>query len=152
MTHTVKNIAPGPRGFRDVASGYVELDPGAIATDVTFAPGELESARETGYFEISGGDALAPVELPEKRDDLDALALSLGIDLATIVGTGANGNVVKSDVVAAIEAKRAEGAGGGDALDGMSDDELRAAVAAITGSEVPADADRSALLALARGV
>lgn len=45
--------------------------------------------------------------MPTSRADLDALAIAEGVDLAAIVGTGANGRVVSDDVTAAILANRA---------------------------------------------
>ena len=44
--------------------------------------------------------------LPETKAELEKLAVSEGIDLEKIAGTGANGNVLKDDVIAAIKAKR----------------------------------------------
>lgn len=46
-------------------------------------------------------------DMPSTRAELDKLATSEGVDLAAIVGTGANGRVVNDDVAAAILAKRA---------------------------------------------
>lgn len=53
--------------------------------------------------------APATVEIPENLEDmtkadLTALATKLGIEIDQIEGTGANGNVLKEDIKAAIEA------------------------------------------------
>lgn len=56
-----------------------------------------EAARAAGALE----------GLPTVRAELDALAVAEGVDLAAIVGTGANGRVVNDDVTAAILANRA---------------------------------------------
>lgn len=163
--YTVRNIAPGVRGFHDHNDGYLEIEPGSSATGVVFTVGEFESALATKAFEITAGDA------PASDDDgqadggakaledmttaeLQAVMQAEGIAEADVKGTAANGNVKNSDRVTAIRAKRAgEGSTppAGDTLDGMSDDDLRATVKALTGDEPAADADRDTLLKLARG-
>ena len=163
-TFTVRNIAPGVRGFHDHNDGYLEIEPGALATGVVFAVAEFESALATKAFEITAGDAPASDEEPDQGGakaledmttaELQAVMQAEGIAEADVNGTGANGNVKNSDRVAAIQAKRA-GAGStppaGDTLDAMSDDDLRETVKALTGEEPAADLDRAALLKLARG-
>ena len=39
------------------------------------------------------------------REELDEYAAQIGVDIEAIEGTGANGNVVKADVIRAIEAQ-----------------------------------------------
>lgn len=174
-TFTVRNIAPGVRGFHDHKDGYLELEPGKSASEVVFTEAEFESALATKAFEITAGDAPAADEepdqggsdadgLPETKAELEKLATAEGIDPTAIQGTGANGNVVKADIAAAIQAARAAKAAGGtnptdaannaqpgDTLDKMSDADLRDTVKALTGEEPAADLDRAALLKLARG-
>lgn len=163
--YTVRNIAQGVRGFHDHNDGYLELDPGKVATEVVFSEAEYESAKRTGSFELEHDrDAASDDKGDEQGKALDdmttaelqAVMLAEGVDEAAISGTGAQGKVKNSDRVAAIEAKRKAPATppavtGGDTLDTMGDADLRATVAALTGSEPPADADRDTLLRLARG-
>jgi hypothetical protein len=159
--YTVRNIAPGVRGFHDHNDGYLELDAGKTASEVVFSEGEYESAKRTGAFELEhDGDAASDDKGDDQGKALDDMTTAElqaeGVDEAAISGTGAQGKVKNSDRVAAIEAKRAApatppAAPSGDTLDAMGDDDLRATVAALTGSEPPADADRDTLLRLARG-
>lgn len=76
--------------------GAVEMEP---VPDLTAVPVDLDSVDEA---EVDTDSSLEDMT----RDELDALAVSLGIDLDEIEGTGAGGNVVKSDVIAAIEVAR----------------------------------------------
>lgn len=153
-TVEITNTDRGPRGVNS-ADGLVMLDPGETkAVDLSAA----ELADLPGYFVAGGAPAAdAPATDPDdptaaldamKIADLRALAAERGISLPE-TGTGEGGRVLKADIVAAIVAGPVEPQG--DALDGMTDEELRATVQALTGEEAPADADRGALLALARG-
>lgn len=154
-TVEITNTDKGPRGVNTV-DGLVMLDPGETRPlDVPTA--ELDDLPEY----LSAGDRPAP-EAPagEQGDglddkttkELDKIVADEGVTVPE-TGTGANGRVVKADIVAAIRAKRSAPPAGeqGDGLAGMTDDELRATVQALTGAEAPADAGRDALLALARG-
>lgn len=146
----ITNTDNGPRGIR-TADGLVTLAPGETQTlDVTAD----EAADLPGYFSTGKtvpagpeGDGLDGLKVAE----LDKIIADEGVTVPE-TGTGANGRVVAADKVAAIRAKRAAPPAGpeGDTLDGMTDEELRATVQALTGEEAPADADRAALLALAR--
>ncbi len=167
--HNVTNVAKAVRGFYDGASAYHELEPGATAEGVPFNEPALASLKSTGEFSLDGATA-EPADtgaaaddnsdadgLPETKADLEKLAVAEGIVLADITGTGNRGSVLKADIVKAIEdgraAKAAAPAGGteADPLDDMDDATLRETVKVLTGEDAPADADRDALLALARG-
>lgn len=152
---TVRNTSPGFRGL-NTETGYVELPAGGSA-EVELSAAERKSAEKAGYFEF-GGSAPADDEGGDKaladmtKAELEATATAEGVDIS-----GAKNNAER---VAAIETARAAAGGGGgippitppaDELDKMSDDDLRNTVQAITGKPAPADADRNALLKLARG-
>ena len=152
----VTNTAKGMRGLHTL-SGLVMLDPNETRDDLQISAAELASAKSTGYFEFDGkaattddGDADSNLD-DNSVAELEKIATDEGVDVSAITGTGANGRVLKADIVAAIEAKRAGGARAGDELDGMSDDDLRATVQAVTGAEPAGDATREQLLGLARG-
>ncbi len=155
---TIKNTARGLRGV-NTDGGLVYIEPGATET-LEVSGANLKGARGRSYFEF-GDSATADSDDEGSEPTGDGLDdMSVG-DLDKIIaaenvtvpetGSGQNGNVVKVDKVAAIRAAREGKANGTDALDGMSDDDLRATVQALTGTEPPADADRAALLDLARG-
>lgn len=165
VTINVRNTAKGLRGINlpNGRVGYVE--PGTESGPVDVTEAEAASIAAKSYFEVVGGTA--PAKAGEPVDDLDTdvgslktIAANEGVDLAALEGkgSGANGNVVKADIQKAIRDKR-EGktptptppAGGATDLDAMDDETLRTTVQAITGQEPPADADREALLKLARG-
>ena len=70
---------------------------------------------DMGLLRLESEEAAGPapepaaVEIPENLDemtkaDLTAIATKLGIEIESIEGTGANGNVLKDDIRAAIEA------------------------------------------------
>lgn len=159
MKHTVRNIAPGPRGINAV-SGYVEIAPGQSITDLELTEAEFESAKGTGHFEFGKGTKGAPApttkpaentgDLPKNVMQLRKIARDEQIDL----GDASSVADIQAAIVAGRAAKAAAAAGGGgqaDALDAMDDDALRDTVAVITGKPAPADADRATLLTLARG-
>lgn len=147
----ITNTDRGPRGVHTV-DGLVMIDPGK--TESLDIP-EHELADLPAHFAIGDYTALDAPQgdgLDDKTTkELAAIVAAEGVTLPE-TGTGANGRVVKVDVITAIRAKRATppAAPQGDALDGMTDEELRATVQALTGTEPAADADRAALLALAR--
>lgn len=157
-THTVRNTQKAVRGFYDGDTKYHELAPGASVEGVPMTKAAYDNVKSTGYFEFDGEAPTDEAEggnadadgLPETKAELEALATAEGIDLSTIAGTGANGNVLKADIVAAIEAKRAGGQPSDD-LDEMSDADLLDTVKVLTGQDAPAGATREQLLALARG-
>jgi hypothetical protein len=157
MSVSIKNTARGMRGVNTVG-GLVYLNPNETRDDLDVADAELAAMRnDTPYFEINGKAPAAPAAADSLDDmsvaDLTKLAADEGVTLPE-KGTGANDRVVKADIVKAItDARVAAGAGTGepDELDAMDDDTLRATVQALTGEAAPADADRTALLALARG-
>lgn len=159
----VRNTQRGIRGLNTV-NGYRDLAPGEMVESVELTEAEHRNAETTGYFEFgdSGGGGRGDPDKPkaDDADDLDttmdgleAIAKAEAIDLSGIAGTGTNGRVLKSDVQAAIRAAREAKANPAkaDDLDNMDDATLRVTVQAITGKEPPADADRAALLKLARG-
>lgn len=170
--HTVKNNARAPRGLYDGKGRYREFEPGEVIADVPMTAAArkplgkhflFDKAAETVDEETEAADNSDADGLPETKKELEKLAKAEGIDVDAIQGTGANGGVVKADIVKAIEAKRAADAtaqaggipetnpGPNDDLDNMSDADLRATVKVLTGEDAPEDADRTALLALARG-
>ncbi len=152
------NTDKGPRGIHTV-DGLVMLEPGETRSlDIA----EAELVDLPGYFAIttpSLSDMCAAIVKATDPDDptaeldamtipqLKALAAERGVPLPE-TGSGDGGRVLKADIVAALAKGPAEPQG--DALDNMSDEELRATVQALTGAEAPADADRAALLAIAR--
>lgn len=158
--YTVRNSAQGPRGLHTVA-GYVELAPGQTLENVEIDDGEHKSAESTGYFEFGAkakaaakADAVAAAgnttgdDLPNNMPKLKGIAKAEGVDLT--------GTTSVADIKSAIAAHRTAKASDASAqhtddLDAMSDDDLRNTVQAITAQPAPADADRTALLALARG-
>lgn len=154
---TITNTAPGIRGIALAGGGIRNLEPGATDT-VTVDDAEADDLPE--YFTLAGSESAGEDDAEAVKEktvaELKAEAAEKGIDLDALTGTGGNGRVVKADIEKAIadhDAKAAAGAGAGagDAIDAMSDDELRATVKALTGADAPADADRAALVALARG-
>lgn len=151
-TVTLSNTARGPRGAH-VAGEIVMLDPGKSAV-VGMSEDEITNARETDGLTVDVGGAQAapaddgPADLSRLSiDELTALAAERGVALPT-TGSGANGRVLKSDIVAAIEAGPADA---DDGLADMSDEELRSTVETLTGSAPAVDASRAALIALVRG-
>ena len=158
--YTLTNTTAGPRGVHQDDGSYVELEPKQTRT-VDLTDAEYASAKSTGYF-VFGAAAAKEVaastptatggdELPSNVMKLKKIARDEGID--------AGEAHTVAELQAAITAGRAAKAGGGtgnitppDDLDTLPDDVLRTTVQAITGKEPPADADRDALLKLARGV
>lgn len=152
---TVTNTAKGIRGLYDV-DGLVNLAPGE-SRSLEMTEAEIKSAKITGNFDF-GAKSAEPSE--PQGDGLDSKKVSeldeIIADEKVVVpetGSGANDNVIAADKIAAIRAHRAAPPAPpqGDGLDSMGDDELRATVKTLTGQDAPADADRPALLALARG-
>lgn len=147
-TYTVTNTAKAPRGLHAV-SGFVSLEPGQTLP-VDLSDGEYASAKSTGYFTFDGGTE------PKTVDDLDTTVAELK-KIAEAEGIDLHHNATKAAIQDAIRAGRmtaatsAPSTSGGVDLDAMDEATLRATVAAVTGSEPPADADRAALIALARG-
>jgi len=152
-TAEITNTDKGPRGLHTV-DGLVMLEPGETRSI------DLPEAEILGLADHFAIGDYTPTEGSNRDPDdptagldamtipaLKALAAERGVQLPE-TGTGDGGRVLKADIVAAIAAGPVEPQG--DALDHMSDDELRATVQALTGAEAPADADRAALLALAR--
>lgn len=73
----------------------------------------MQQQRDAERTEASrGGDEGGKSLSSLTREELEARATELGIDLESIKGTGQGGNVVKADLVRAIEAAEAEGDGG----------------------------------------
>lgn len=154
-TTAIRNTAKGARGFHSV-DGYVELQPGESLDSVVLSADEYASAKRTGYFAFDGSDAAddegdEPKALDEMtKAELTATAEAEGVDI-----TKAKSN---ADKVAAIQAARDAKEAGGvpptthptDDLDKMSDADLTATVAALTGKPAPEGATRDELLALAR--
>ena len=144
----------GPRGLHTV-DGLVMLEPGETRSlDLP----EAEILDLADHFAIADytpaeGSNRDPDDPTAELDamtipQLKALAADRGVQLPE-TGTGDGGRVLEADIVSALVKGPAEPQG--DALDNMSDEELRATVQALTGAEAPADADRAALLAIARG-
>lgn len=147
---SITNAARADRGVHSV-DGLVMLAPGETR-ELDVPQGELDDLPD--YLTVDG----APEPTEPEGDGLDGMAIA---ELDKIIadegakvpemGTGNGGRVVKADKVAAIRAHREAAAKAADGLDDMDDATLRDTVQAITGAEPPADADRAALLALARG-
>lgn len=168
-TYTVRNIAPGVRGFHDANDGYLELEPGKSATEVRFSESEFDSAVKTKAFEITAsGDAPADDEQDETEtpagakayDDITVKGIKSHLDAAGVSYEGdANKKALYEQYAATFEAPTAgtnptaaaNNAPPGDTLDKASDADLRDIVKGLTGEEPPADADRDTLLKLARG-
>ena len=164
-TYTVRNIAPGPRGFHDAETGYAELDAGQSATGVRFHTSEFDAAVASKYFEITAGDAPAAdqddgTETPsgaKAYDDTTVADIKSHLDTAGVsYETDANKKALYALYTATFEQDNPGGTGDvtpppGDTLDKMSDADLRDTVKALTGEEPAADADRETLLKLARG-
>lgn len=162
-TFTVRNTAPGVRGFHDARDGYLELEPKGSASGVRFTEPEYDSATATGAFEITAGDAPA-----DDSDDQAAVAAK-AYDEITVndlraalneKGVTFASNADKRALYDLYAASFDQAPEGGipprtdepnDTLDKMSDADLRDTVKALTGEDAPADADREALLKLARG-
>jgi len=144
---TIKNTAPGARGVH-AADGLVMIEPGQTVTldvpenELVDLPDHFAISDYTPADEAPAGDGLESMTVSA----LKALAAERGVALPE-TGSGDGGRVLKADIIAALSEAPAADA---DALDGMDDDALRATVQALTGAEPPADADRAALLALAR--
>ena len=51
---TVKNIDKGPRGIHVKGGGIVMIEPGQTRDDLDITKDELDSANESGWFEIKG--------------------------------------------------------------------------------------------------
>lgn len=160
-TFTVRNTAPGVRGFHDARDGYLELEPKGSASGVRFTEPEYESAAATGAFEITAGDAPADddqasaVVGAKAYDEITANDLRAALDEKGVTYDA------KADKKALYEAYTATFAppasppvtpAPNDTLDKMSDADLHDTAVALVGADkVPADADRETLLALARG-
>lgn len=149
-TVTLTNTDPGPRGVIST-DGLVMLAPGESRSLSlsTAEAGDLPayfSAGDVTEGKAADGDGLDDLKVAE----LDKIIADESVTVPE-TGTGKDGRVVAADKVAAIRAHRSGDAPVADELDDMDDETLRATVQAITGAEAPADADRTALLALARG-
>ncbi|MAS33553.1 MAG: hypothetical protein CL610_06075 [Anaerolineaceae bacterium] len=87
----------------DTAAGDPPGDPDATEASAT-------DASEPEETETPESEDVEPTADPEtkidfstwNRDDLEAYAVQLGIDLKTIKGTGARGNVIVPDLILAI--------------------------------------------------
>lgn len=157
-TAEITNTDKGPRGLHTV-DGLVMLEPGETRSLDLPEAEILDLADHFAITTPSLSDMCAAIVKATDPDDptaaLDAMtvaqlkahAAERGVPLP-VSGSGDGGRVLKADIVAALAKGPAEPQG--DALDAMSDEELRATVQALTGAEAPADADRAALLAIAR--
>lgn len=126
---TYRNTAKGTRGILVKGNTYEFLAPGQVKA----IPAKRVRAVPDGIIEVDPSDIEPddseplpppPTDLvddgPEgekplsdlKRDELDRLAEKEGIDVSLIEGSGQGGNVLKDDVIAAIEAKRKASANG----------------------------------------
>lgn len=107
-SYRLKNVSPGWRGILGSDDG-VTLASGE-AGDFKLSETDLEDALATGWFELERADAEdsdEPAALSGKnREELELIAADEGVDLSGIEGSGKNGNVLNSDIVAAIEAAR----------------------------------------------
>lgn len=143
------NTDNGPRGLNST-DGLVMVGPGETA-ELELSLSEFDDLP--AHFAIEGAVGLAASD--DGLDDMTVAALDAVISAEKVAvpetGTGNEGRVVKVDKVAAIRAHRAAPpAPAADGLDDMDYETLRSTVQAVTGKEPPADADRAALLALAR--
>ena len=165
-TFTVRNPAPGVRGFHDASDGYLELEPKGSASGVRFTEPEYESALRTG-LEITAGEAAAD---DDEGDDVppgakaynDITAKDIKAHLDAQNPPVAYESDANKAALYALYAGTFEQANAGgvppttpapdDTLDKMSDADLRDTAVALVGADkVPADADRETLLKLARG-
>ncbi len=156
--YAVKNVTPGIRGIRPTghAESYVNLDPGQTLTNVALTPAELESARSTGYFEITEGKVAGAPAAPVSGDGLDSATVKALKKLAEDEAIDLGDAKTKTDITAAIRAARAKKAGdAGQTLTGdedpRTDDELRAAVIEEFGEDGVSDLDRQGLLDMLAG-
>lgn len=161
-TFTVRNTAPGVRGFHDASDGYLELEPKGSASGVRFTEAEYESAKRAG-LEIEAGDTTGDDETDDQAvvgakayDEITANDLRAALDEKQVQYAS---NADKRALYDLYTASFTAPAGGvppvtpppGDTLDNMSDDDLRDTVKALTGTDAPEGADREQLLKLARG-
>ena len=161
---TVRNTAPGVRGFHDARDGYLELEPNSSATDVSFTEAEYESAKRAG-LEISEGGTASD---DDQADDVPAGAKAYNdITVAQLrthldgAGVSYESDANKGALYALYTGTFEQANAGGvppttpapdDTLGKMSDADLRDTAVALVGADkVPADADRETLLKLARG-
>lgn len=107
--NTYEFLAPGEtksipaKRVRAVPDGIVEVDPSEVGEN---DPNPLPPPPADLVGDAIEGKPLADL----KRDELDRIAKAEGIDVSLIEGSGQGGNVLKDDVIAAIEAKRAASA------------------------------------------
>lgn len=144
----VTNTGGSPRGVLTVA-GRVTLAPGESQTlDVD----SCEARDASPALRFGGSVAADATEPGEGADPLDAMDLAALKTEAARRGVALPaGRPTKAGVIAAIHAAADTGATENDPLAAMTDDELRATVKALFGVDAEPDADRAALLALARG-
>lgn len=83
---------------------------------------EVKAAENNGDDANNGGGNTDEVKA---SDAVKAFAAENDIDLATVTGTGANGNIVKKDVEAAIKARDEEAENNGDEDEDESDDDAQ---------------------------
>lgn len=159
-TFTVRNTAPGVRGFHDAGDGYLELEPNGSASGVRFSEAEYESAKRAG-LEITAGDAPADDDQASEAVGAKAYDEITAADLRAALDEKGVTYASNADKKALYEAYTGTFQAAGstpvtpapnDTLDKMSDDDLRDTAVALVGADkVPADADRETLLKLARG-
>lgn len=158
-TFTVRNTAPGVRGFHDASDGYLELEPNGSASGVRFTEPEYESALRTG-LEITAGEAAADDDAPagaKAYNDITAKDIKAHLD-AQNPPVAYESDANKAALYALYTGTFTAAAPApvkpapDDTLDKMSDADLRDTAVALVGADkVPADADRETLLKLARG-
>lgn len=119
----VRNVAPGVRGL-NLVTGYRDFDPNEYAESVELSAAELASAKRTNYFRFGAAAKQDPRAAPAEPAEAPAAPPAAP-----------------------------SGEGQTDELDKMSDDDLRATTAALTGKTVKEleKTNREQLLKLARG-
>ena len=112
-SHTAVEVTINNKGIV-VDDKDAELIQDRLGSQVTVAKAagkDLESAAKSAIQterENAGGGDGGGDKVPEPSDAVKKLAADNGIDLATVKGTGAKGNIVKKDVEDAIAAAKAD--------------------------------------------
>jgi hypothetical protein len=161
-TFTVRNTAPGPRGFYDAETGFATLDAGQSVSGVRFTEGEYKSASTIAGLEITAGDAPAADTDAQEAvgakayDEITAKDIKAALDEKGVTYEANADKKVLYDLYAAsfdqAPVTPPVVPSPTDELDKASDSDLRDIAVALLGADkVPEGADRETLLKLARG-